>query len=107
MTPLHLSFNYAAQLPPPGVDRIYPIILRAGAEIPAETDHPYLQKVIAAGGWANYERLHLDRLTAMLLTPTPAPEGRRRSRRRLSPLRRLPPEVLRKIVAYAFHAGYY
>ena len=106
MTPLHLSFNYAAQLPPPGVDRIYPIILRAGAEIPAETDHPYLQKVIAAGGWANYERLHLDRLTAML-TPTPAPEGRRRSRRRLSPLRRLPPEVLRKIVAYAFHTGYY
>ena len=33
--------------------------------------------------------------------------GRRRSRRRLSPLRRLPPEVLRRIVAYAFHAGYY
>ena len=58
------------------------------------------------GGWANYERLHLDRLTAML-TPTPAPDGRRRSRRRLSPLRRLPPEVLRKIVAYAFHAGFY
>ena len=107
MTPLHLSFNYAAQLPPPGVARIYPIILRAGAEIPAETDHPYLQKVIAAGGWANYERLHLDRLTAMLLTPTPAPEGRRRSRRRLSPLRCVPPEVIRRIVAYAFHVGYY
>ena len=105
MTPLHLSFNYAAQLPPPGVDRIYPIILRAGAEIPAETDHPYLQEVIDAGGWANYERLHLDRLTAML-TPPP-PTGRRRSRRRLSPLRRLPPEVLRKIAAFAFHAGYY
>ena len=107
MTPLHLSFNYAAQLPPPGVDRIYPIILRAGAEIPAETDHPYLQKVIAAGGWANYERLHLDRLTAML-TPKPTPnDGRRRSRRRLSPLRRVPPEVLRKIAAFAFHAGFY
>jgi len=67
----------------------------------------YIQKVIDAGSWANYERLHLDRLTAML-TPTPTPtDGRRRSRRRLSPLRRLPPEVLRKIVAYAFHAGYY
>ena len=62
---------------------------------------------IPVGGWAKYERLHLDRLTAML-TPTPTPtDGRRRSRRRLSPLRRLPPEVIRRIVAYAFHAGYY
>jgi len=106
MTPLHLSFNYAAQLPPPGVDRMYPILLRAGAEIPAETDHPYLQKVIAAGGWADYERHHLDQLTAML-APKDQTDGCRRSRRRLSPLRHLPPEVLRKIVAYAFHAGYY
>ena len=58
------------------------------------------------GGWANYERRHLDKLTAML-TPKDQTDERRRSRRRLSPLRRLPPEVLRKIVAYAFHAGYY
>ena len=86
---------------------MYPILLRAGAELPAETHHSYIQKVIDAGGWAAYERLDLDRLTAML-TPTPTPtDGRRRSRRRLSPLRHLPPEVLRKIVAYAFHAGYY
>ena len=84
--------------------RIYPILLGAGAEIPAEADHPYVQKVINAGGWANYERQHLDRLTLML---TPKDDGRRRSRRRLSPLRRLPPEVLRKIAAFAFHAGYY
>ena len=80
--------------------------MRAGSDLPAETHDPYIQKVIDAGGWANYERLHLDRLTAML-TPTPAPDGRRRSRRRLSPLRRLPSEVLRKIAAFAFHAGYY
>ena len=86
--------------------RVFPILLRAGADLPAETDDPYIQKVIDAGGWANYERLHLDRLTAML-TPPPPPTGRRRSRRRLSPLRRLPPEVLRKIAAFAFHAGYY
>ena len=80
---------------------------RAGANLPAETDDPYLQKVINAGGWANYERQHLDRLTAML-TPTPTPnDGRRCSRRRLSPLRRLPDEVLRKIAAFAFHAGFY
>ena len=63
--------------------------------------------MIDAGGWANYERQHLDQLTAML-TPKPTPnDGRRRSRRRLSPLRRVPPEVIRRIVAYAFHAGYY
>ena len=61
---------------------------------------------IDAGGWANYERLHLDRLTAML-TPKDHTDERRRSRRRLSPLRRLPPEVLRKIAAFAFHAGFY
>ena len=101
--------------------RVLPILLRAGADCHSSQirmfgnnqttylhySSPYLQKVIDAGGWAKYERLHLDRLTAML-TPTPTPtDGRRRSRRRLSPLRRLPPEVLRKIVAYAFHAGYY
>ena len=71
-----------------------------------QTEDPYIQKVIDAGGWARYESLHLDKLTAML-TPKPPTDGRRRSRRRLSPLRRLPPEVLRRIVAYAFHAGYY
>ena len=101
----HTPLEYAIDDNPSNV-RVYPILLRAGAEVPAETNVPYIQKVIDAGGWANYERLHLDRLTAML-TPTPAPEGRRRSRRRLSPLRRVPPEVIRRIVAYAFHAEYY
>ena len=95
-----------ADAQPARVDRMYPILLCAGAELPAETHHSYIQKVIDAGGWARYERLHLDKLTAMH-TPKPPTDGRSRSRRRLSPLRRLPPEVLRKIVAYAFHAGYY
>ena len=97
-----------------GCHRVWPILLRAGASLPTDPDHfikylprQYMQKVIDAGGWANYERRHLDKLTAML-TPTPTPtDGRRRSRRRLSPLRRVPPEVIRRIVAYAFHAGYY
>ena len=104
--------------------RIYPILLSAGADchnlvwewshndsngervVDQRNESSYLQKVIDAGGFVNYERLQLEKLTAML-TPTPPTDGRRRSRRRLSPLRRLPPEVLRKIVAYAFHAGYY
>ena len=68
---------------------MWPILLRAGADLPTETDDPYLQKVIDAGGWANYERQHLDRLTAMLTPKSPQPDGRRRSRRRLSPLRRV------------------
>ena len=101
LTPLEHALEYPMTL------RVFPILLRAGSDLPAETDDPYIQRVIDAGGWANYERHHLDKLTAML-TPTPTPtDGRRRSRRRLSPLRRVPPEVIRRIVAYAFHAGYY
>ena len=95
--------------------RMYPILLSAGASLAMvnltvagdAADDAYIQRVVAAGSWANYERLPLDKLTAMLM-PTPIPaDGRRRSRRRLSPLRRVPPEVLRRIAAYAFHAGYY
>ena len=101
LTPLEHALEYPMTL------RVFPILLRAGADLPAETDHPYIQKVINAGGWANYERAHLDKLTAMLTPKSPQTDGRRRSRRRLSPLRRVPPEVIRRIVAYAFHAGYY
>jgi len=81
--------------------------IAAGAALPAEASDPYLQRVIEAGSFANYARRHLDTLTNMLI-PKPAPaHGARRSRRRLSPLRRVPPEVLRRIVAFAFHVGYY
>ena len=89
--------------------RVWPILLRAGANLPADPNQfraykarQYIQKVIDAGGWATYERHHLDKLTAML---TPKDDGRRRSPRRRSPLRRVPPEVLRNIAAFAFHAG--
>ena len=73
------SLGEEADAQPARVDRMYPILLRAGAELPAETHHSYIQKVIDAGGWANYERLHLDRLTAVL-TPKSSPpaDGRRR-----------------------------
>ena len=88
--------------------RLYPVLLAAGAALPIclEGD-TYLQRVSAAGSFANYARRHLDKLTTML-TPKPVPaDGQRRSRRRLSPLRRVPAEVLRKIAAFAFHVGYY
>ena len=58
---------------------------------------PYLQRVKAAGSFANYARNRLVTLTEML-TPRRGPS---------SPLRRVPPEVLRKIAAFAFHVGYY
>lgn len=85
--------------------RVYLILVSAGAEVP-EAYHPYIERIIDAGDWETYRRHHLDQLTAML-TPKDQTDGRRRSRRRLSPLRHLPPEILRRIVAYAYHAGYY
>ena len=66
-------------------------VLRAGAALPAQTTNAYLQKVIAAGGFRQYERNHLNALTA-----TFAPK-----------FAHLPPEMVRRVVEYAFHAGDY
>ena len=71
--------------------RLVPILLRAGAALPAQTTNAYIQKVIAAGGFGRYERNHLDALAA-----TFAPH-----------FAHLPPEIVRLVVEYAFHAGYY
>ena len=80
------------------IRRIYPALLAAGAALPTSTyGDAYLQRVMAAGSFANYARRHLDTLTLML-TPRRGPS---------SPLRLVPPEVLRKISAFAFHVGYY
>ena len=58
---------------------------------PRTTTNAYIQKVIAAGGFGRYERNHLDALAA-----TFAPH-----------FSHLPPEIVRLVVEYAFHAGYY
>ena len=80
------------------IRRIYPALLAAGAALPTSTyGDAYLQRVMAAGSFANYARRHLDTLTLML-TPRRGPS---------SPLRRVPPELIRRIVAFAFHAGFY
>ncbi len=47
--------------------------------------------MIAAGGFGRYERNHLDALAAMF-----PPH-----------YSHLPPEIVRLVVEYAFHAGYY
>jgi ankyrin repeat protein len=94
--------------------RTYPILLRAGAPLP-DLEHisnsnrglPYLRKVRAAGSFANYERLHISKLTLML-TPKPDSDGGQLGVNPVvNPLRRLPTEVIRKVVAFAFHAGFY
>ena len=71
--------------------RLVPILLRAGAALPAHTTNAYLQRVIAAGGFGRYERNHLNALAAKF-----APH-----------FAHLPPEIVRLVVEYAFHAGYY
>ena len=72
--------------------RIYPILLRAGAALPAHPTAAYLRKVRAAGGIKKYERAHLNASTASF-----APK--------FSHL--LPPELVRRVVEYAFHVGDY
>ena len=71
--------------------RLYPILLRAGAALPAETDDAYIRKVRAAGSFQNYERAHLNAITATFLQKLPS----------------LPPEMVRRVVEYAFHVGDY
>ena len=67
---------------------------RAGAALPAETgdvyDEAYIQKVIAAGGFRQYERTHLATLTATVKSKLG-----------------LPARPARRVVEYAFHAGHH
>ena len=89
-------------------------LLDAGADDPPGFwNHPdrgdcrYLQRVADAGGWEAYRRAHVDKL-ALLFTPKPETGSkRRRSKRRRSPLHGLPPELVRRVVEYWAHAGYY
>ena len=70
-----------------------PIFLRAGANPhTAQTTTVYLQKVITAGNFRAYERNHLN---ALVTTFAP----------KFSHL--LPPELVRRVIEYAFHAGDY
>ena len=73
--------------------RVYPLLLRAGSELPQETpipelylclrEDPYLGRILDAGSFKNYERAHL---TALNNTLSP----------KLAHL--LPPELVRKVV---------
>ena len=69
---------------------MWPLFLRAGAEIPTNNTDPYIVRVRNAGGFKKYEQAHLSRITS-ILAPTPL----------------LPPELVRKVLEFWLHAGYY
>ena len=71
--------------------RLVPILLRAGAALHRSGPDAYIRKVIAAGGFGRYEKDHLNALSATFARH----------------FTRLPLEVVRLVVEYAFHAGYY
>ena len=85
--------------------KVFPILLRAGATLPDlrvdwglyEETEPrvrwYIERVEDEGGFANLARLHLNKLTE-----TFAPKFAGRG---------LPPEIVRHVVSFWLHAGYY
>lgn len=83
----------AATMMSPSVGRRFiPLLLRYGADIPTDTENPYLRVVIAAGGFEKYANQHLAAITSLFVR-TDKP--------------RLPPEMVRHIFSYWLHAGYY
>ena len=69
--------------------RAWPFFLRAGAEIPTNNTDPYIVRVRNADGFKKYAQAHLARITSVLETPL------------------LPPELVRKVLEFWLHAGYY
>ena len=92
-TPLGLAIIKGNQ------QRIYPSLLRAGAFLPEAIwrgaplhgRDVYLRKVRAARGFKKYERTHLNAIAATFIPKLPL----------------LPPEMVRRVVEYAFHVGDY
>jgi len=72
-----------------GLRRTWPLFLRAGAEVPTNDTDPYIVRVRNAGGFKRYEQAHLARIASILETPL------------------LPPELVRKVLEFWLHAGYY
>ena len=82
-TPLDTALNWDRR-------RTWPLFLRAGAELPAAyPPDPYLERVVAAGGFQRYAQAHIARIASILETPL------------------LPPELVRKVLEFWLHAGYY
>ena len=73
---------------------ICPLLLRAGSELPRAggsiRNDPYLSRIMDAGSFKAYERDHLTALT-----------------KTLAPKLALPPELVRTVVEFYLHAGFY
>ena len=79
-------------------NRTWPLYLRAGAEIPTDNTwqalddalrDPYIVRVRNAGGFQRYAQGHVARIASILETPL------------------LPQELVRKVLEFHLHAGYY
>ena len=71
--------------------RMWPLFLRAGAELPAAYPPDlYLGRVVTAGGFKKYAQAHLKRIT-----PT------------FASMLRLPAQPARRVAEFWLHAGYY
>ena len=55
------------------------------------SNYAYMRKIVKAGSFKQYERNHLTAITATFVPKFP----------------RLPPEMVRHVVEYAFHVGDY
>ena len=106
-TPLYTAVLYGARWRDERVRGTVPILLRAGAAIigdvsdhftwdPADYDFSrgtglYFQKVVDAGGWKKFEQAHLARVTKTFEPKFTV----------------LPKELVRHVVSFWLHAGYY
>ena len=77
-------------------EAIYPLLLCAGSELPGDrtgrplSKDPYFSRIVRAGSFKIYRRAHREALT-----------------RTLSPKLALPPELVRTVVEFYLHAGFY
>ena len=62
-----------------------------GSRFYNRTMHRYIEKVVAAGSWAAYEKQHRASLVRTFVPKFP----------------HLPPDVIPTIVEFGFHNGYY
>ena len=74
-----------------GHPRTWPLLLRAGAEIPTNNTDPYIVRVRNADGFNKYAQAHLARLTNTFEPKLPM----------------LPKELVRHVVSFWLHAGWY
>ena len=82
-TPLDVALSHHCR-------RVWPLLLRAGAEIPTNNTHPYIVRVRNAGGFKKYAQAHLARVAKTVESKLG-----------------LPARPARLVVEFWHHAGYY